>query len=128
MSGDKLSRSRSLVLARWRGAADVARERAESPAVHAPEAPEKADADAAELFRRFEAEVLAAVPAPMAVTLRRLLDAPRAAVSSEANPENYEKILAALDLVEDVLDAVLLTGAAASPGTETETENAAESP
>jgi hypothetical protein len=107
MRGDELSRSRSLLLARWRGAPSPVRETLQAPAP-AP-APAPARASAAELFRLFEAEALQAVGPAMADTLRRLLDGPRAAVSCEPDPQSYVTALAALDLVEDVLDAVVLT-------------------
>jgi hypothetical protein len=54
----------------------------------------------------------------MADTVRRLLEAPRADVLREPTPENYAKLLSALDLVEDVLDAVLLTGPASGRNAE----------
>lgn len=106
MTGEGLSRSRSILLARWRGAAGAVRVASHA----APAEPAPAKASAAELFRLFEAEALGAVGPAMADVLRRLLEAPRADVSSEPNPESYAKGLAALDLVEDVLDAILLTG------------------
>jgi hypothetical protein len=105
MRGDELSRSRSLLLARWRGAPSLVRETLQAPAP----APAPARASAAELFRLFEAEALRAVGPALADTLRRLLEGPRAAVSCEPDPQSYVKALAALDLVEDVLDAVVLT-------------------
>jgi hypothetical protein len=78
---------------------------------HAPATPVKAKPSTAELFRSFEEEALAAVGPALSDTLRRLLAGPRAALSSEPDPESHASVLVALDLVEDVLDAVLLTGA-----------------
>lgn len=77
----------------------------------APAVPAKARPSTAELFRLFEEETLDAVGPAMSATLRRLLEGPRAAMSSGPDPESYANVLVALDLVEDVLDAVLLTGA-----------------
>jgi hypothetical protein len=105
MRGDELSRSRSLLLARWRGAAGAVRATTHAQAVAAP-----ARQSTAELFRLFEEEALDAVGPAMSETLRRLLETPRAALSSARDPDSYANVLVTLDLVEDVLDAVLLTG------------------
>jgi hypothetical protein len=131
MRGDEDSRSRSLLLARWRGAGGVVRARAPvavpstaapelepraaigEPAVTAAEPAGRArPADEATLFGEFEAELQAAVSAPMARTLHALMEGSKSAWQTARTPENRAKILAALDQVEDVLDAVLLTGAA----------------
>jgi hypothetical protein len=117
MRGETPSRSRSPLLARWRGAVGVVRDRGpESPDPARPYRP--AAGDAAALFQSFEAELQHAVAQPMADTVRRLLEAPRADVLREPTPENYAKLLSALDLVEDVLDAVLLTGPASGRNAE----------
>lgn len=111
MNGDKMSRTRSLLLARWRRAPRVASEQDKgtvSPPVPKPLSP--SEWDEASLFRQFEAEIRGAVAQPTADALCRILAAPRAAVLNERTPKSRAEILAKLDLVEDVLDAVLLAG------------------
>lgn len=61
------------------------------------------------LLRELEAEIRRAVPRTTADTLCGILAAPRAG-SSELTQEIRAALLAKLDLVEDVLDAVLLAG------------------
>jgi hypothetical protein len=105
MRRDEVSRNRSVLLARWRDASAV-RERGEGDACPAP-APSSRD-DVA-LLDRLEAEIRRSVPRSTADTLCRILAAPRAG-ASELSPEIRAAILSKLDLVEDVLDAVLLAG------------------
>jgi hypothetical protein len=136
MRGEEVRRNRSVLLARWRGAAAVVRDRNEraSPskalptgAVEVPPEPlfALAHRDAAEsparpdfapsgrdeltLLQELEAEIRRAVPSAMAQTLSRLLAAPRAG-ATELTEEIRAALLSQLDLVEDVLDAVLLAG------------------
>ena len=63
-------------------------------------------------------ELTRAVAAPTAEAIGRLLALPRAALLSERTAESRAELLAALDLAEDVLDAVLLTGVRGSHGQE----------
>jgi hypothetical protein len=132
MHGDKNSRNRSLLLARWRGAAVVAHERSQAPESSlTPALPDGAPMDVtgegkvtsvSALLRQFEAEIRSSVPQPAADALGRILAPVRAAVTSELAPETCREILVRLDLIEDVLDAVLLAGRADREDTEKERE------
>ena len=147
MRRDEVSRNRSVLLARWRDAAAVAREPGESGARFTPlpidaaarvpaptlaatedgasstnEATRFAPArDEETLIRQLEAEIRRAVPRTTADTLCAILAAPRAR-ASELTPEIRAAILAKLDLVEDVLDAVLLAGRGHREAAESERE------
>src|SRR5512138_682355 len=127
MRGEEVRRNRSVLLARWRGAgatgpasrepalvfpSDDARSRG-TPAYFAPSA-----RDELALLQELEAEIRRAVPRATADTLCRILAAPRAG-ASELTEEIRAALLSQLDLVEDVLDAVLLTG---GPAGHAETE------
>jgi hypothetical protein len=119
------------MLARWRDAAKRAGEAGAvvvSPVVveHAAEV-EPSPAPLAEplsppddvtALAQLEEELTRAVAAPTAEAIGRLMAMPRAALLSERTAESRAKLLAALDLVEDVLDAVLLTGVKGEHGQE----------
>jgi hypothetical protein len=115
MRGDETTQSRSALLARWRDAAGV---RDSAVAAPAPvETPVVAAAlDAATLLEQLESELLRSVPRATADAVLRMLAPSRAAWSSEPNAESRAKMLAVLEQIEDVLDAVLLTGAAPDAG------------
>ena len=110
-----------MMLARWRAAAERASEvDTASPNVveraaevqvapAALEQPASAPDEVAALAQ-LEEELERAVAAPAAETIARLLAAPRAAFSRERTAESRAELLAGLDVVEDFLDAVLLTG------------------
>lgn len=74
-------------------------------------APHPQRPDEATLFDEFDAAITAAVAGPMASTLCGILQDSRTAWQAERTPENRTKLLSALDHLEDILDAVLLTGA-----------------
>lgn len=94
MRADEITQPRSLLLARWRRAVvpDVP-----EPLQFAP-AETPAAVDVVTLRARFEAELAESVPASVAESVRRLLATAGA-----------EDLLATLDVVEDVLDAALLS-------------------
>jgi hypothetical protein len=117
MRGDEVSRNRSVLLARWRAAAALERAPArvsESPPPSEVKPFTPGAGDEATLFQRFEEELRSALPRAAADTIGRILAAPRAAVLTERTPESLAVILSKLDLVEDVLDAILLAGGAPS--------------
>lgn len=123
MRRDQSIRNRSVLLTRWRGAARVisdASSDATPPAARSPEVPSLAPSsnDEETLFGLFEADILSSVAEPMARVLLRLLAPPREAVLAERSEAKRAQILAQLDLVEDVLDAVLLAGGASLDGAE----------
>jgi hypothetical protein len=121
MRANETLRHRSGLLARWRDSAAVA------PGTNDPVASLAVDASAVEgphrtaqpsalsdegtLLRQLEEELLNAVGQPTTDTLLRLLAAPSAALLAERSPEHRQEMLAQLDVLEDVLDALLLTGA-----------------
>jgi hypothetical protein len=115
MRGEKSSTSRSLLLARWRkGGSEPPAPPARQTTVLPEPAPSARRADEATLFRDFEAELTAAVAEPMARTLCGMLQDSKTAWQAARTPENRVKVLSALDHLEDILDAVLLTVAARS--------------
>ena len=129
MRGDSSGRNRSALLTRWRGALRVVRERESfasppiepAPAVTGAAAELElalATADDAASFNRFEMAILSAVARPMADKLIALLAPSRAAVLTERNAATCAASLVQLDLLEDVLDALLLVNAAAGDGAE----------
>lgn len=85
-----------------------------APVAALPPSKPEAPLNEAALFRRFEEEIQRVVPRPTAEVLCRLLAAPRDALLRERSEENRAQMLAQLDLIEDVLDAVLLAGAASA--------------
>jgi hypothetical protein len=122
------------MLARWRDAAKraseagaivvppVVVERAAevefAPAPLAEPLSPAAPPDEVTALAQLDEELTRAVAAPAAEAIGRLLALPRAALLSERTAESRAELLAALDLVEDVLDAVLLTGARDAHGQE----------
>ncbi len=131
MHGDEISRNRALLLARWRGAASVADAREQAPVSPTPALSDAAPvnptaegevASVASSMERFEAEIRNSVPQPAADALGRILAPARAAVTGELTPEARAEILLKLDLVEDILDAVLLAGRAVHEDAEKERE------
>lgn len=115
MRADEFSRHRSILLARWRGAA-VANEAEIVEPRDASASPALVPLDEADLFAAFDTELLNSVAQPMADMLRRILAAPRAAFLHEGNAKQREDLLCALDQVEDVLDALLFAGTSVSDG------------
>lgn len=127
MPGDSRGRSRSALLTRWRGAVRLVREQnsvapesAEPAAAEPAEATEIALAPAMEnlaaSFSLFEAELLNAVARPTAEKLLQLLAPSRTAVLTDRNAATCATSLAQLDLLEDVLDALLLVKKDAAEG------------
>lgn len=129
MRRDPIGRSQSMLLARWRDAAGgagaasaeiVSRAEIERATgvelAPVPRAELAAPPDEATAFAQLEEELSRAVAAPVAEAIARLLAAPRAARANERTAESGEQLLSALDLVEDVLDAVVLTGARGAHG------------
>lgn len=132
MRGDDTRRNRSVLLARWRDAAGVVHDsgaaRAQEAAADAPATatPKNdlpapldvpllgAEPDAATLLEQFEVELARSVAPTLADAIRRMLAPARADWSSLRNAESRSALVAVLEQVEDVLDAVLLTGAAPS--------------
>jgi hypothetical protein len=120
MRGDSSDRNGSGLLSRWRGALRVV---GEPPAVGSPTvarspAPVLAPppASAAALYALFEQEIVIAVAPPMADTLLRMLAPTRDAVLADPSEANRAASLAQLDLLEDVLDALLLAKATHGEG------------
>lgn len=99
-------------IARWRGSALPVREERAEPAPVPPLVADSGPANAAVLLAAFEAEVRSAVPEPMAEVVCQLLSAHKLRYLTASTAENRAQLLTALDLVEDVLDALLLAGSA----------------
>lgn len=74
--------------------------------------------DEGTLFREFVAEILGVVGSPLAEKLSGVLAHPWASLQSAGTPENRAKVLSVLDLVEDLLDALVLLGPARVAGPE----------
>src|SRR4051812_5143106 len=113
MFRDKGSRERVAILERWRAASPPT---PPSPVVHAVastpllQPPTRRELpDEAALFAAFEAELQTAVAAPLARVLSGWLEQPRERFREQPTAENRAAVLAALDRVEDVLTAALLT-------------------
>ena len=109
MRGDPSARNRSVLLTRWRAAPAVVHESSPALAASFTVTPAPATSDEAALFSQFEAEIRASLSPAMATTLLRMLSASRTAVLAARSPATCAASLRQLDLLEDVLDALLLS-------------------
>jgi len=111
MRREEASRNRSVLLARWRDASSaISTPAALSVVPVVAELRPVVEPAARESLEQFQTELARSVAPSVAQAVGRLL-APSCAAWAEApSAESREALLAALDVVEDVLDAVLLTG------------------
>lgn len=138
MRGDDVCRNGSVLLARWREAArlegaslaeplqgeptETALDEEQASALAPPSAEAPSLGEVVTRLDELEAAIGEVVPSPSAQALVQILAGARAALVAQPNLDACRALLAELDLVEDVLDAVLLTGPELSqaPGRERE--------